>query len=479
MRKKIIKLVLFVLVLVAVFPLGASAMVITDAGIQDDNNMQYYSVGSLGADRNIRNFNSDTVITLDFTLMFFGSYYGEIRDRITSVIEGHDQIYDIIVFGNGSWYDSLEVLDMQVYETDPYTWLSIYEENGDNRRITNRLRTVVKFRLIYTQPAGVPTYITQYAPIDLQNVMTVSKTDFNITLPWLTDGAFSCFYQVDRVSVSAPVGQRKYLRDGDNWYKAYFLSTFNQPFAVAVGQYNYFRDPSLLPAKFPEESMEFTFDVAGNDYILDGSVPYSIDGGVNLGRSPKFGRLQFKSFEVDFYLRKLTFVPEKSYINQVPLWLELRCSNDGSSSTRVQKSYNPSAFCYTSFTYTNAITITNSSETDEFDTSSLYTEITFSVPEWGEGDNFGENLGLFFVGFLEAILTLVGGCLYNAAVWIFCETPVLSQLTKPLFMLMVEAGSLFTEYFIPFLGALGFFTPIVCIFIVIGIIKKYGGVNDD
>lgn len=475
--KRTSKSISIVLLVCILFVLPCNGLSVTDAGIVDTSTyQQYVSLETMKENPNVKNYNSNTVVVLEFSLTFIGGMWSTTNDQFLLALNNEVTISEIIKLGDGLWYDSLVVTNVTSEESPvtPYKWVSIYGADGSYRESSNRLRTVVYFTLTYTQPSGVPSLLLVNEDEDIYNILTKQTTNFNIELPWYNGNPFSCYFLVHSVTMSAPLAQRKYIPGGDGTYDVYFCNTYMQPFALGVYKANNITSGTAAP---PYESTTYYFDVVGENLPFYSSNPYLMDGELMNGKKPYFGLSQFQSIDTEFSLNSVSMDPRTVYINGKPAYIELRASKDGSSFTQIQNVYNPFAFCYTSFRYKDTVTITNdTNNTSNYDVSNLYMDISFNIPQWGEGDNFGQNLGLFFVGMLEALLSLVGSAAYNMIVWIACETPLLSNVTKPLFMLGVRAGGIFSKFFLPVITALGFFTPVVCVILLINVIKKYAGV---
>lgn len=478
MKTKTIKLVSLVLCFIAVFMLPASGLTVSEAGIVKGASQYLYTDALKGA--SVQNFNSTTIVSVEFTLMFTGFKRDTVLDHLRLVQSGQLGINKFIIFGDGNWYESLDLLEVSSTTQQNAVWYGIKDNTYISETYQAKYRNYAKFRLTYYQTPGFPNRVDNTTFVNSQKFLTKNTVDFSVSLPWYSGENFECYFQLNNVTVSAPRGARSFISGGGGNYYTYISNTFSQPFLLAQQRYFMDNPTTIYPPAPSYQYMVYTFDASGSLVEYGVSNGYRMEGeDTSFGLYPMFYRESWYSQNTDFTLNNARFYYNQHYIQDKEIFIVFSVG-ESTSSFPIQQDYTPAVFCYTSFEYTSTINLTFATDdSEEFDVSELYVDITFDVPEWGEGDNFGENLGLFFVGFLEAILTLCGNCFYNAAVWIFCETPVLSQLTKPLFLLMVEAGSIVTDYFIPFLGALGFFTPIVGIFIVIGLLKKYGGVKDD
>lgn len=476
--KKTIKNIFIVLVVCFLFLIPISGMTLADSGIYNTDVSRYLYPSALDQDRDLKNFNSNTIIVLEFEIMFTGYPRQNAIDKITSAYNKEVNISDVIQFGDGLWYDSLEILSISKVTQTSMDWYSITNQNGYSDLLTARYRNTVKFRLTFTQSAGVPNLVQ--VKTDGTQILTPNQgVDLSVKFPWYNGSPFSCYCKIDSVSVSAPVGQRVYIPGGDGALNVYLADTFMQPFALARQWYISQNPSSIYQPEPTYENIKVYFNVSDSlvsyplqsKYILDGE-----DGGI--GKYPKFYNTGFKTQDTEFFVNSIEFVPDSVSFDTYPVYMELLCSIDGLSKTDMQRIYKPSAYCFTSFRYKNTVVITNDSNNNniEYDVSQLYTNITFNIPEWGQGDNFGQNLGLFFVGILEALLTLVGNVAYNMVVWIACETPVLSTITKPLFVLGARTGGVFSKFFLPVITGLGILTPVIITILLINVIKKYSGV---
>ena len=118
------------------------------------------------------------------------------------------------------------------------------------------------------------------------------------------------------------------------------------------------------------------------------------------------------------------------------------------------------------------------SNVHDIDISSLYQDISFDMPDFDIDyeDGFsalGESIGAFFKGLLMSFITLSTSIVNNVIVWIFCESPLLSNFTKPLFLMGNSFVDVLKEYMIPLLGALGVFAPVIIVAIIISFIRRH------
>lgn len=72
-------------------------------------------------------------------------------------------------------------------------------------------------------------------------------------------------------------------------------------------------------------------------------------------------------------------------------------------------------------------------------------------------------------------LSVIPSIFNNLLVWLFCEMPLLSNITKPIFIMGKYGGSFVTTYILPLLSALGVFGGVIGLIFLIRILVKFVG----
>lgn len=135
--------------------------------------------------------------------------------------------------------------------------------------------------------------------------------------------------------------------------------------------------------------------------------------------------------------------------------------------------FRPYVGAWASLDQTDDLNLTyDGSDVGDVDISEYYKDISFDMPKFDKDLSFGENLGKFFTGFIMALVTLFSSLINNAVVWFFCESPLLSKITKPVFLMFSTVSGVFTDYATPLLVALGLFAPLIAIPILIAFIRR-------
>lgn len=469
MKTKIIKLVSLLLVCILLFALPTSG---ASAEINWRGNDDYIQAQNLSEDGNLKGYNRDARVSLEMKLVFTGNIRSAIMWDLQDVYDGKRDISEVLRFGDGTWYYDLN-LEYLNTTTDPNRkyWYAL--DNPDEKPIQYSALYVTEciVSLQYNQSGGFPNLI-RYGGNDMDyyyDLVTNENLDFTVYCP-TTGFTGVCYASILGVTVHSSPNQSVYRTGGDNTpLDIYFVNTFNMMSTGA--QYRFTTDDHSIPRIDYYENIVMNFDVSREDVPKWGFPEYRVNGPQNsLVVAPYYVKMSFDSPYSDFSIKAIDFAPENNTING----MDLRYTFGVNEPNIVTKNYKPYVNVFTSYRFTSSVVLENTGAVmGEYDISGLYAKIEFSVPSWNDEVSVGENIKDIFLGLLTAVFTLLGNCLYNAAVWIFCESPVLSDLTKPLFMLMIETGGIFTDFFIPLLGALGFFTPIAFALLLVGIIRKF------
>lgn len=103
----------------------------------------------------------------------------------------------------------------------------------------------------------------------------------------------------------------------------------------------------------------------------------------------------------------------------------------------------------------------------EYDISSLYTSY---FADWDDSAGWFQGICNFFVSLFTHTLPAI---FYNLMIWVFCESPVVSNVTRPLFLGVVETGNAIKTWVFPFLTISGILTAFIMTLLVLKIIKRY------
>lgn len=106
----------------------------------------------------------------------------------------------------------------------------------------------------------------------------------------------------------------------------------------------------------------------------------------------------------------------------------------------------------------------------ELDISGLYQPISI---EYKEGDNLFQDIGTFFTQLFTKVLPNIFN---NFIVWFMCESPLISNLTKPVYLTARMTGDYLAQYVVPLVSALGLFGGLVGFMIltkfIVGLLRR-------
>lgn len=109
----------------------------------------------------------------------------------------------------------------------------------------------------------------------------------------------------------------------------------------------------------------------------------------------------------------------------------------------------------------------SSTSNTDYDISSLYTSY---FADWDDSAGWFQGICNFFVSLFTHTLPAI---FYNLMIWAFCESPVVSNVTRPLFLGVVETGNAIKTWVFPFLTISGILTAFIMTLLVLKIIKRY------